>query len=187
VGTNGREKESAIISATSGSRRGWLRFHVTRAGPGPSLEFVTENSMSPCARWPNGRCVVVHEGESVRFRLRERGTGSPDVTARSAGTQYLVFIGSGLANDPAPQIVIGEPWPQNLNAASVRIDDVSGVITAPESIGGLNWLAVIVFARNNDSVGWLFLQIEHRASGAEDGTSSQRLEPSQFGAAGWTK
>src|SRR5882672_6119767 len=33
VGTNGRENESAIISAASGSGRGWLRFHVTRAGP----------------------------------------------------------------------------------------------------------------------------------------------------------
>ena len=162
VGTNGREYESAIISAASGSRRGWLRFHVTRAGPGPSLAFVTRGSTSPCTEWPNERCTTVREGESVRFRIRKLGPGSPDVTARSAGTQYLVFIGSGLANDPAPERVIGEPWPPKLNASSVRIDDVSGVIAAPDSIGTLNWLAVIIFARHNDSVGWLFLRIEHR-------------------------
>jgi len=162
VGTNGRENESSIISAASGSRRGWVRFQVTRAGPGPSLDFVTESSISPCPQWPIGRCPVIREGESLPFRLRGHGPNTPDVTARSAGTRYLVFIGSGLANDPAPQRVIGESWPPNLNAASVRIDDLRGVITAPDSIGALNGLAVIIFARNNDSVGWHFLRIEHR-------------------------
>src|SRR6267378_3875763 len=45
VGTNSRDHESAIISAASGLRRGWRRFHVTRAGPGPSLDIVTRGSM----------------------------------------------------------------------------------------------------------------------------------------------
>ena len=163
VGTGGREKESAVISAASGSRRGWLRFRVTRSGPGPSLDLVTQDSLGPCPQWPTERCAVIHEGDSLRFRVRERGPGAPDVTARSMGTRYLVFIGSGLANDPAPEVVVGKPWPQNLNAASVRIDDVHGVITAPETIGELNCLAVIILVRSNDSVGWLFLRIEHRA------------------------
>jgi len=163
VGTNGKEYERAIVSAASGSRRGWRLFRVMREGPGPSLDFVTQGSVSPCPRWPVEQCTVVHEGDSVPFRLiRKRGPGTPDVTARAAGTRYLVFVGSGLADDPAPQRIIGEPWPPKLNAASVRIDDVNGVIAAPETIGGLNWFAVTVFARNYDSVGWLFLRIEHR-------------------------
>jgi hypothetical protein len=165
VGTAGRENESAIISAASGLRRGWRRFHVTRAGPGPTLDFVTRGSISPCPQLSTERCTVMHEGDSIRFQvIRKRGRGAPDVTARSAGTQYLVFVGSGLANDPAPQIIIGEPWPPNLNAASIRIDDARGVITAPD-IGSLNWFAVMILARNDDSVGWLFLQIEHRKAG----------------------
>jgi hypothetical protein len=95
--------------------------------------------------------------------MRTHGPGAPDVTARSTGTTYLVFVGSGLANDPAPQTIIGEPWPRGLNAASVRIDDANHVIRAPDSIGSLNRLRVIILARNNDSVGWLFLRIEHQA------------------------
>jgi len=164
VGTDGRETESAIISAASGAHRGSRRFRVTRAGPGPSLDFVTQDSIGPRPQWPTERSIVVHERDSVRFRLiRTHEPGVPDVTARSTGTTYLVFVGSGLANDPNPQTTIGEPWPQGLNAMSVRIDDVNGVISAPESIGNLNWLQVIILARNNDSVGWLFLRIEHRA------------------------
>lgn len=164
VGTNGRETESAIISAASGTHRGWRRFRVTRSGPGPSLDFVTRDSVGPCPDSLTERCIVLHEGDSVRFRLmRTHLPGASDVTARSTGTTYLVFVGSGLANDPTPQAIIGEPWPQGLNAASVRIDDANQIIRAPDSIGSLNWLRVIVLARNNDSVGWLFLRIEHRA------------------------
>jgi len=111
---------------------------VTRAGPGPSLDFAIQDSVRPCTERPTERCAVIHEGESIRFRLLKHGPGKPDVTARSAGTRYLVFVGSGFANDPAPQIVIGEPWPPNLNAASVRIYDISVLITAPAAIGSLD-------------------------------------------------
>ena len=164
VGTNGRETESAIISAASGAHRGSRRFRVTRAGPGPSLDFVTRDGTGPCPDRPTERCIVIPEGDSVRFRLiRTHGPGAPDVTARSTGTTYLILVGSGLANDPTPQTIIGEPWPRGLNAASVRIDDANDVIHAPDSIGSLNWLGAIILARHNDSVGWLFLRIEHRA------------------------
>jgi hypothetical protein len=121
---------------------------------------------------------MMHEGDSIHFQvIRKRGPGTPDVTARSAGTRYLVFVGSGLANDPAPQIIIGDLWPPNLNAASIRIDDVRGVITVPE-IGSVNWFSVIIFARNDDSVGWLFLLIDHRTPRANPRDQSPGSAPS---------
>lgn len=49
-----------------------------------------------------------------------------------------------------------------MSATTVRLDTGAGTLTAPPSIGRLNWARVIVFFRNEALVGWREIVVIHR-------------------------
>lgn len=175
IGTNGRARESAIVGANRGARHASLRFFVEPGGRGPSLAITTGAGREPCTAWPVELCVILHEGDSLSFRVHERdGT---DVTARASGTRYQVFAGSGSADDPNPGLVIGGTWPESLNADAIRIDDRSGTLRVPASIAPLRWFGVTILVRHGESVGWLFVRVDPRTSrGARDTTGGNTFK-----------
>lgn len=130
VGTRGRPEESAIITAQNGSLYGSISFELLPPGPGPSLEVVADKA-------------VLHEGEQTQLHVYKSlpDGGRRDVTATATGTRYLMFPGLG-KHDP-----------------SVVSISETGLASAIKSIGGYNWLNVIVFVRNGDKVGWIELKV----------------------------
>jgi len=159
VGTYGRPRESAWISATNGTSRGHLSFDLSVEGPGPTLDFITaptelpplpDNAQSPfvpCCATP----VALKEGQQMRFKVQARASGS-DLTSSATGTRYTLFFGSGQPNDQRPSIITGGS--DAVSARSFLLDAKQGAIAAPDSIGRQNYARVIVFFRNGDLVGW---------------------------------
>jgi len=167
VGTYGRPQESAWVSATNGQRHGHLSFELSPLGPGPTLDFMVESTDLPLvpdnARSPFVPCcsppLALREGQQMRFKVRDRASGR-ELTSSTAGTRYTLFFGSGVPNDMHPSIVTGGP--DTLSARSFLLNDEEGVITAPSSLGRLNYGRVIVFFRNRDRVGWRPVVVVHR-------------------------
>jgi hypothetical protein len=151
VGTNGRPRESAWISAWNGQDHGHLSFDLRREGPGPTLELVSstdsQSPFVPCCSTP----LALKEGQQMRFRIRARGSGR-DLTTSEAGTRYTLFVGSGVPNDPRPSIITGGS--DAVSARTVLLDDEQGTITAPASIARMNRARVIVLFRHGELVGW---------------------------------
>jgi hypothetical protein len=159
VGTSGRSRESAWISATNGDGHGHLSFDLSREGPGPTLDFITapthlpppaddaQSPFVPCCSTPQ----ALQEGQQLRFKVQVRASGR-DLTSSATGTRYTLFFGSGIPNDQRPSIITGGP--DAVSARSFLVDEKQGAITAPDSIARLNHARVIVFFRNGDLVGW---------------------------------
>jgi hypothetical protein len=167
VGTAGRPRETAWISATNGKNHGHLSFDLSREGPGPTLDFITvptdlpplpDNARSPfvpCCATP----LALKEGQQMRFKVQARASGR-DLTASETGARYTLFFGSGEPNDQRPSIITGGS--DAVSATSFLLDAKQGAITAPDSIARLNRARVIVFFRNGDLVGWREIVVIHR-------------------------
>lgn len=167
VGTYGRPRESAWISATNGKRHGHLSFDLGPDGPGPTLEFITaptdlpplpDNAQSPfvpCCSTP----LALKEGQQMRFKVQARASGR-DLSSSATGTRYTLFFGSGEPNDQRPSIITGGS--DAVSAKSFLLDEKQGVITAPDSIARQNFARVIVFFRNGDLVGWREIVVIHK-------------------------
>jgi len=97
--------------------------------------------------------TTLAEGEQTKFSVRSV-RGDRDLTSRRSGTTYVIFGGSGT---PEPDLL--------------TIDDAAGTITATKSLRGYNRRSPIVFARNDDLVGWIALKVT-RAS-----ASSSHVKP----------
>jgi len=95
----------------------------------------------------------------MRFLIQSRASRQ-DLTSSATGTRYTLFFGSGVPNDPSPSRVTGGP--DTVTARSFLLDDKQGVITAPDSIGRLNYARVIVFFRNGPLVGWREIVVIHQ-------------------------
>ena len=162
VGTWGKPEETTDVMVFNGKLTGKVGFAILAGGPGPSLDFAADAPSVPgigtatCCSTP----VRVVEGQQVRFRVLRRDNHD-DVTRRSTGTQYTLFFGSGVPNDPDAARIVG--YGQGISPTTFRIDDERGIITAPASIGHLNHFTVLVFARNGDAVGWKQFQLAHAA------------------------
>jgi hypothetical protein len=164
VGTHGLPSESTRITAALGPSHGVLDFSLLPTGPGPKLELAAdsgvplpENARSravPCC----AEVLVLREGQTVRYAIRERSTGR-DLTAAATGTVCTLFFGSGVPNDPSPSIITGGP---DTLAKEFRLDDRVREITAPPSIGRLNRGRIVVFFRNGDLAGWREVVVIHR-------------------------
>jgi hypothetical protein len=167
VGTNGRPRESAWISATNGDSHGHLSFDLSLGGPGPTLEFITAPTDVPPlpdnAQSPVGPCcsppLALKEGQQMRFKVQVRASGR-DLTSSATGTRYTLFFGSGKPNDERPSIITGGP--DAVSARSFLLDDKQGAITAPDSIARLKHARVIVFFRNGELVGWREIVVIHK-------------------------
>jgi hypothetical protein len=167
VGTYGRPRESAWISATNGKSHGHLSFALSLEGPGPTLDFITaptdlpplpDNAQSPfvpCCSTP----LALKEGQQMRFKVQVRASGR-DLTSSATGTRYTLFFGSGEPNDQRPSIITGGP--DAVSARSFLLDEKQGAITAPDSIARLNYARVIVFFRNGELVGWREIVVIHK-------------------------
>jgi hypothetical protein len=167
VGTYGRPRETAWISATNGKSRGHVSFDLSLEGPGPTLDFITartdlpplpDNARSPfvpCCATP----LALKEGQQMRFKVQARASGR-DLTSSAAGTRYTLFFGSGEPNDRRPSIITGGT--DAVSARSFLLEEKQGTITAPDSIARLNFARVIVFFRNGDLVGWREIVVIHR-------------------------
>jgi hypothetical protein len=167
VGTSGRSRESAWISATNGESHGHLSFDLSLEGPGPTLDFITaptdlpplpHNAQSPfvpCCSTP----LALREGQQMRFKVQARASGR-DLTSSATGTRYTLFFGSGVPNDHRPSIITGGT--DAVSAKSFLLDANQGAITAPHSIARLNFARVIVFFRNGDLVGWREIVVIHK-------------------------
>ena len=167
VGTNGRPRETAWISATNGKSHGHLSFDLRLEGPGPTLDFITaptelprlpDNAQSPfvpCCATP----VALKEGQQMRFKVQVRASGR-DLTSSATGTRYTLFFGSGEPNDRRPSIITGGS--DAVSGRSFLLDEKQGAITAPDSIARLNHARVIVFVRNGDLVGWREIVVIHK-------------------------
>ena len=159
IGTNGKSRESAWISATNGKSHGHLSFDLRPEGPGPTLDITIAPTGLPAlsddARSAGTACcstpVPVRESQQLRFKVQARGSGQ-DLTRSATGTRYTLFVGSGRPNDEQPSTVTGGP--DAVSARSFRIEDEQGTMTAPASLARLHHARVIVFARNRDLVGW---------------------------------
>ena len=132
IGTNGRDRESAVVGVSNGQHHGHIRFSLLPQGPGPSLQVAADKD-------------VLREGERVQLRVfKPLADGSrKELTDTSTGTQYLTFSGNAMA-DSGVVTVSG-----------------SGLATVTASIGSYNYRTVIVFVRNADDVGWVELKIVH--------------------------
>ena len=132
IGTGGRDRESAVIGVGNGEHHGHIRFHLLPPGPGPGLEVIAEKT-------------VLHEGEKVQLRVfkPQADGGRKELTGVATGTRYLTFAGNATVD---PSVI-------NVNAA--------GLASATSSIGNYNYRTVIVFVRNEDSVGWIELKVVH--------------------------
>lgn len=130
IGTRGKTQESAIIGAQNGKLNGSIEFTLLSPGPGPSLEVGVEKA-------------ILLEGEQTQLLVYKPlpTAGRQEVTSTSTGTQYLMFLGLG-RHDPS----------------EVKIDN-HGLVSAPNSIGHLTRLPVIVFVRNGNNVGWIELTV----------------------------
>ncbi len=167
VGTYGRSRESAWISATNGKSRGHLSFDLSQEGPGPTLDFIAaptdlpplpENAQSPfvpCCSTP----LALKEGQQMRFKVQARASGR-DLTSSATGTRYTLFFGSGEPNDQHPAIITGGS--DAVSARSFLLDAKQGAITAPDSIARQNYARVVVFFRNGDLVGWREIVVIHK-------------------------
>jgi hypothetical protein len=161
-----REKpwDAATITAWNGKSRGTIEFDLIPNGPGPSLELIANSQnefpadvpkkLAPCCSEP----LVLKEGQQVNFTVRERASAR-DLTSTEAGTQYTVFFGSGVPNDPNPSVIVGGT--DAASAQSFHLDGRTGTITAPASIKNYNRANVIVFFRNGNRVGWRDIIIIH--------------------------
>ena len=167
VGTYGRPRESAWISATNGKSRGHLSFALSREGPGPTLDFIAAPADLPPlpdkAQGPFGPCcstpLALKEGQQMRFKVQARASGR-DLTSSATGTRYTLFVGSGVPNDQRPSIITGDS--DAVSARSFLLDATQGAITAPDSIARRNYARVIVFFRNGDLVGWREIVVIHK-------------------------
>ena len=56
IGTDGQDKESAVIGVGNGALHGHIRFEILPPGPGPSLEVTAEKT-------------VLYEGEQVQLHV----------------------------------------------------------------------------------------------------------------------
>ena len=167
VGTFGRPRESAWVSATNGKSHGHLSFDLSRDGPGPTLDFITaptglppladdaQSPFVPCCSTP----LALKEGQQMRFKVQVRASGR-DLTSSATGTRYTLFFGSGIPNDQRPSIITGGP--DAVSARSFLLDEKQGAITAPDSIARLNHARVIVFFRNGELVGWREIVVIHK-------------------------
>ena len=164
VGTWGKPEESTDVMAFNGKLTGKVDFSILAGGPGPSLEFkadappVSNMGTTTCCSTP----VRVVEGQQVRFKVLRRDNQHSDVTRRTSGTRYTLFFGSGVPNDPNAARIVG--YGPGISPTTFLVDDEHGVITAPTSIGHLNYFTVLVFARNGDAVGWKQFQLAHAPS-----------------------
>lgn len=158
VGTHGKSSESAWILATNGNDHGHIAFDLQPFGPGPALEIVTEAARQ---NQPSQLCcgvplVVLREGEQLKYKVIRHAAPHEDLTLSST---YTLFFGSGLPNDAQPSVVTGGP--DYVSSRNVRLDREHGTITAPPSIGRLNWGTIIVFVRQGGLVGWKEISITH--------------------------
>ena len=132
IGTAGKDHGSAVIGAANGERTGSVRFELLPAGPGPGLEVTADKS-------------VLKEGEIVQLHVFKSSPagGRRELTATSTGTRYLLFAGQAF---PDPTVIgVSE----------------TGLASAVSSIGSYNYRTVVVFVRNEDSVGWIDLKVVH--------------------------
>jgi len=167
VGTYGRPRESAWISATNAKSHGHLSFDLRLEGPGPTLDFIpastdlpplpdnAQSSFVPCCATP----LALKEGQQMRFKVQARASGR-DLTSSATGTRYTLFFGSGEPNDQRPSIITGGS--DAVSARSFLLDAKQGAIRAPDSIARLNYARVIVFFRNGDLVGWREIAVIHK-------------------------
>lgn len=163
VGTWGKQEESTDVMAFNGKLTGKVDLSILADGPGPSLEFTAD--APPVPKMGTATCcstpVRVVEGQQVRFKVLRRDRPNTDVTRSTTGTRYTLFFGSGVPNDPNAARIVG--YGQGIGLTTFLVDDEHGVITAPSSIGHLNYFTVLVFARNGDAVGWKQFQLVHAA------------------------
>jgi hypothetical protein len=156
---------AVMVSAFNDKLWGVVGLSLLANGPGPVLDFIVEApsvqrmSTATCCSIP----AQVTEGQQVKFRLLRRDAQHSDMTRRSSGTRYTIFVGSGVPNDANPAQIIG--YGESINPATLKVDDEHGVILAPASIGNLNYFTVLIFARNGADVGWKQIQLVHAASG----------------------
>ena len=132
IGTHGDNWEVATVAAQNGKLRKKVRLKLVAGGPGPGLEVVADKR-------------VLREGEKAQLRVFKSVAGGrrKELTGASTGTRYLTFAGYGVID---PSVI-------NVNAA--------GLASATSSIGNYNYRTVIVFVRNEDSVGWIELKVVH--------------------------
>ncbi len=132
IGTRRRAQGYAVIGVRNGKLKGWIRFKLLPAGPGPRLEVIADKA-------------VLHEGEHTQLHVYKPlpDGGRQEVTATSTGTRYLTFPYFG-RYDPS--------------MFDVRINN-KGLASAPASIGRLPRITQIVFVRNEESVGWTKLKV----------------------------
>jgi len=167
VGTAGQPTESAWIAANNGASHGHLIFGLRPDGPGPTLELVTATADMPSvpqkAQGPFAPCcstlLALKEGQQMRFRIQSRATRR-ELTSSETGTRYTLFFGSGIPNDSRPSVITGGP--DTVTARTFLLDDKQGVMTAPDTIGSLNYARVIVFFRNGPLVGWREIVVIHK-------------------------
>jgi len=95
----------------------------------------------------------------MRFRIQSRASRR-ELTSSATGTRYTLFVGSGVPNDPLPSVVTGGP--DTVTARTFLLDDERGTVTAPDSIGRMNYARVIVFFRNGPLVGCWGLVVIHK-------------------------
>ena len=167
VGTGGRPTESAWVAASNRASHGHLIFDLRPDGPGPTLDLIpatadlppvpekAQSSFVPCCSTP----LALKEGQQMRFQIQSRASRH-ELTSSTTGTRYTLFFGSGAPNDPRPSVVTGGP--DTVTARTFRLDDERGTVTAPETIGRMNYARVIVFFRNGPLVGWRELVVIHK-------------------------
>jgi hypothetical protein len=133
IGTNDRDRESAVIGAGNGDHHGSLRFQLLPAGPGPGLDVRAERT-------------VLRAGEQVQLHVFKAATdgGRKELTAVSTGTRYLTFAGNA-----------------TVDSSVISVSDM-GLASAAIAIGRFNYRTVIVFMRNADAVGWIVLKVVPR-------------------------
>ena len=168
VGTHGRDRESAWISATNGESHGHLSFDLRSEGPGPTLDLITTTADLPSVpdnaqQSPFVPCcstlVALKEGQPMRFKIQSRASRR-DVTSSATGTRYTLLFGSGVPDDSRPSLITGGS--DAVSAKGFLLDDKQGVITAPDSIARRDHARVIVFFRNGPLVGWREIVVIHK-------------------------
>jgi hypothetical protein len=130
IGTDNKDRESAVIGVVNGKLHGHIRFHLISPGPGPGLEVIAEKT-------------ELREGDRTQlhvFKVLPDGSRK-ELTDASSSTRYLTFAGGAMAD------------------SSVVSISNTGLVSAAGSIGSYNYRTVIVFVRNEDSVGWIQLKV----------------------------
>jgi hypothetical protein len=161
VGTWGKARETSGVTALNGKLHGRVGLSVRAEGPGPSLDFIVD--APSVVGMPAATCcstpVQLVEGQRAAFRVLRHDPQHSDVTRRNAGTRYTLFFGSGVPNDPNAAQIVG--YGEGIGPATFQVDDESGTIVAPGSIGSLNFFTVLVLARNGEAVGWKQVKLVH--------------------------